>query len=59
MSTNTRIDSLLKNLDLEERRFKQNLFDELTAPIDYTMVEHRVQDMRSASMDYLRNSLME
>ena len=59
VSTNTRIDSLLKNLDLEERRFKQNLFDELTAPIDYTMVEHRVQDMRSASMDYLRNSLME
>ncbi len=58
VSTNTRIDSLLKNLDLEERRFKQNLFDELTAPIDYAMVEHRVQDMRSASMDYLRHSLI-
>ena len=58
VSTNTRIDSLLKNLDLEERRFKQNLFDELTAPIDYTMVEHRVQEMRIASMDYLRNSLI-
>lgn len=58
VSTNTRIDSLLKNLNLEERRFKQNLLDELTAPIDYTMVEHRVQEMRSASMDYLRNSLM-
>ena len=58
VSTNTRIDSLLKNLDLEERRFKQNLFDELTAPIDYAMVEHRVQDMRSASMDYLRDSLI-
>lgn len=58
VSTNTRIDSLLKNLDLEKRRFKQNLFDELTAPIDYAMVEHRVQDMRSASMDYLRDSLI-
>ena len=58
VSTNTRIDSLLKNLNLEERHFKQNLLDELTAPIDYTMVEHRVQEMRSASMDYLRNSLM-
>ena len=58
VSTNTRIDSLLKNLDLEERRFKQNLFEELTTPIDYAMVEHRVQDMRSASMDYLRDSLI-
>ena len=58
VSTNTRIDSLLKNLNLEERRFKQNLFDELTAPIDYTMVERRIQDMRKASMDYLRNSLI-
>ncbi len=59
VSTNTRIDSLLKNLNLEERRFKQNLFDELIAPIDYTMVEHRIHDMRNSSMDYLRNSLME
>ena len=58
MSTNTRIDSLLTNLDLEDRRYKLNLFDELTAPIDYTMVEHRIQDMRNASMDYLRNSLI-
>ena len=58
VSTNTRIDSLLTNLNLEERRYKVNLLDELTVPIDYTMVERQIQDMRKASMDYLRHSLI-
>lgn len=58
VSTNTRIDSLLTNLNLEERRYKVNLLDELTVPIDYTMVERQIQDMRKASIDYLRHSLI-
>ncbi len=57
VSTNTRIDSLLKNLNLEERRYKSDLFDELIAPIDYAEVRQNVQNMRNFSIDYLQNSL--
>lgn len=56
-SKNTRIDSLLDNLDIGERRFKHNLKELMLQPIDYDKVNINLSAMRKKSEEYLNNAL--
>lgn len=62
LSTNTRIDSLLGQLDLNDRRINDysNGMNRLTkedAPIDYSAVDEKLAELRRQSFDYLKNAL--
>lgn len=57
VSTNTRIDSLLRNLSLEDRRYQNDLYKELTSPINYEFVKKNVLKMKVDSMNYLHEAL--
>lgn len=58
-SRNSRIDSLLKQTGLTDRRYNtaSSLKDKIDAPIDYQTVENRLTSMRQSSVDYLTDAL--
>ncbi len=59
-SRNSRIESLLKQTELESRRVINcdvDLFDVINSDIDYKAVEHNLSEMRKKSIDYLQTAL--
>ena len=56
-SRNSRIDSLCSLLGLEKRRFKDNIYSEMIEPIAYNTVEEKLSDLRSESIQFLKESL--
>lgn len=56
-SRNSRIDSLLKQTNLQDRRFNGNLIDSIQRPIAYEYVEDSLTEMRKKSLDYLEKAL--
>ncbi|CCX59779.1 uncharacterized protein BN499_03005 [Blautia hydrogenotrophica CAG:147] len=56
-SRNSRIDSLFKQTDLQDRRFNGNLIDSIQCPIAYEQVEDSLIEMRKKSLDYLEKAL--
>lgn len=59
-SRNSRIDSLLKQTHLEERRVKNPLsmdYEIITLPIDFDIAENSLMRMRKTSIGYLKESL--
>ncbi|MGN0383493.1 MAG: polysaccharide pyruvyl transferase family protein [Eubacterium sp.] len=52
-SKNSRIDSFCKNLDLEHRRYKGNLEENLNTVIDYNNVRNNVDKMLANTKEYL------
>lgn len=60
-SKNSRIDSVCRNLGLENRRFygDQNVVDAMKAEIDYRSVRGLVQQYRISTKDYLRKAFFD
>lgn len=56
-SRNSRIDSLLGQTGLENRRYSKDLVSQITADIDYDSVEQKLATMRKLSEDYLAEAL--
>lgn len=59
-SRNSRIESLLKQTGLENRRMtqiNQNIVDVICSEIDYSQVESKLTEMRDKSVAYLENAL--
>ena len=56
-SRNSRIDSLLYQTGLEERRFRGNILEQMKRTIDYDEAERRIQEARAESLDYLTDAL--
>ena len=56
-SRNSRIDSLLQQTNLSERRYDGNLVEQIVKDIDYDKVESRLTKMREKSEDYLEMAL--
>ena len=56
-SRNSRIDSLLFQTGLEDRRFQGEILRQMDRPIDYTEVEKKLLKMREDSLTYLTNAL--
>ena len=56
-SRNSRIDSLLQQTNLSERRYDGNLEEQIVKDIDYDKVESRLTKMREKSEDYLEMAL--
>ena len=55
-SKNSRIDTLCANLGLGDRRYGTNLADKIQSPIDYETVDKRVEKLREAAFEYLKNA---
>lgn len=55
LSKNSRIDTLCGNLGLEDRRFSTHadIVKQLTATIDYSLVDQKLSELRKATSDYL------
>lgn len=62
LSKNSRIDSLFEKLGIEDRRNRsttaKDLLDQLNAPIDFTEVEDRLEEIREETKKFLRNALL-
>lgn len=63
-STNSRIDTLLMKIELENRRILSNCSTEegtniLLSTIDYSKVNSKVSELRSGSIEYLKHVLEE
>lgn len=56
-SRNSRIDSLLKQTGLTERRYAGSLINQIEKDIDYDKVEDRLSGMRAQSVKYLDMAL--
>lgn len=56
-SRNSRIDSLCTLLGLEERRYKEDVATQITAPIDYEAVEEKLTALRKESLAFLESAL--
>lgn len=56
-SRNSRIDSLCEVLGLSERRQCDDIFTNMDAEIDYTIVDEKLDEIRKSSIEYLRKSL--
>ena len=59
-SRNSRIESLLKQTNLQSRRMvreDQNIDEVIMTPIDYEKVENNLTEMRDKSVNYLKNAL--
>ena len=52
-SKNSRIDSLCQVLGLSERRYKNNLANEILKPIDYGVVDGKASEFRKKSLSYI------
>ncbi|MFI3282324.1 MAG: polysaccharide pyruvyl transferase family protein [Rikenellaceae bacterium] len=56
-STHSRIDSLFSTLGLDARLFRNKVYDEIQAEIDYDDVELRLKTLREDSVEFLKDSL--
>ena len=56
-SRNSRIDSLLKQTGLMQRRYAGDLIEQIEKDIDYNEVESRLTKMREKSEEYLETAL--
>ena len=56
-SRNSRIDSLCNQLGLSERRYKSDVLSEMTADIDYDVVDNRLNELRGRSLRYMELAL--
>lgn len=56
LSKNSRIDSLCRNLGLEDRRYSGNISVSMMKHIDYNSVDKKLQDLRKASQLYLKSA---
>lgn len=56
-SRNSRIDNLCKILSLEDRRYKDDIYNSMEKGIDYVKVDKLLQKLRTESELYLSNSL--
>lgn len=54
-SRNSRIDSLLSQTELKDRRFNGDLISQMQQPIDFEKVECCLEKMRKKSNDFLNN----
>lgn len=55
-SRNSRLDSLFQQLGLE-RRYKQDVYQEMLEPIDYSVVEKNLNNLRCEAETYLSKAL--
>ncbi|MDR1491163.1 MAG: polysaccharide pyruvyl transferase family protein [Planctomycetaceae bacterium] len=56
-SRNSRIDSLFKILGLENRIYKEDIFNSIQNDIPYHDVDVKIKELREDSLQYLKNSL--
>lgn len=56
-SRNSRIDSLCGLLGLEERRYKENISEQIQQSIDYDSVDKKLYKLREESLEFLKNAL--
>lgn len=56
-SRNSRIDTLLAQTELENRRFDDRLLEQIVQPIDTVRVDQRLQEMKSYSLSYLADAI--
>lgn len=56
-SRNSRIDSLLGQLEITERRYNGEIVEQIERTIDYDAVEQKLSAMRKRSEEYLENAL--
>jgi len=53
VSKNTRIDSLFSNLGIINRRYKNDLFNEIQEPLNFTIIDEKLDNLRNESEKYL------
>lgn len=58
-SRNSRIISLLFQTGLTERRFQGDILSQMFKPIDYNLVEEKIEEMRKKSLEYLSDALLQ
>lgn len=56
-SKNTRIQSLCDRLGLQSRRFKEDIWKDMSPDIDYTNVDMRLEQIRTDTREYLEKAL--
>lgn len=56
-SRNSRIDSILRLADLEDRRYREDTSCEVEKTIDYSSVDEKIEDLRKESYLYLARAL--
>ncbi|MGC3978514.1 MAG: polysaccharide pyruvyl transferase family protein [Paludibacteraceae bacterium] len=56
-STHSRIDSLLNIFGLDNRKFKQDVYNEISQEINYSIVAKKLRELRDESYEFLKNSL--
>jgi hypothetical protein len=56
-STHSRIDSLLNIFGLDNRKFGQDIYNEISQEIDYSIVAKKLRELRDESYEFLKNSL--
>lgn len=56
-SRNSRIDTLLAQTELENRRFDGRLLEQIVQPIDTVRVDQRLQEMKNYSLSYLADAI--
>ncbi len=57
-SRNSRIDSLFSVLGIErERIYRGEICDNINRPIDYSLVDQNLSNLRGASIEFLSNTL--
>lgn len=56
-SRNSRIDTLLAQTELENRRFHGRLLEQIVQPIDTVRVDQRLQEMKNYSLSYLADAI--
>ena len=56
-SRNSRIDSLCTRLQIEERRYNQDIVTEMQREIDYETIDRLVEEFRRESLEFLCNAL--
>lgn len=56
---NSRIDSLFELLSLQDRRYREgiSLTDQIQLDINYTDIEHTLEELRNISWDFLQNAI--
>ena len=59
-SKNSRIDSVCRNLDLNDRRFRdvECITEQMKSPIDYSLVLDKLQFYADKTKDYLKTALL-
>lgn len=58
-SRNSRIISLLSQTGLTDRRFQGDILSQMFKPIDYNLVEEKIEEMRKKSLEYLSDALLQ